>query len=149
VLDLSRDKEWDGWSPSENIGIDFDGTLEHYARADRQGTVSIRRVRDDAEIRRLPGAGLCVWCSRDGKFLAVESDQYNRRLQVWKVNGEKPIVETEAGFYGKMGAADFSPDSRELAVGHSDGTLSLYDLATGQELRQFQLGLPAIRHLAF
>ncbi|HMC88599.1 MAG TPA: serine/threonine-protein kinase, partial [Gemmataceae bacterium] len=149
LLDLSPEKEWDGWSPSEHIGIDFDGTLEHYARVDRQSIVSIRRVRDDIEIRRLPGSGVpWVWWSRDGKFLAVESE-HDRRLKVWKPTDEKPVVETLAGITTKMGAADFSPDSRELVVGHPDGTLGLYDLATGQRIRQLQVGLTSIRHLAF
>jgi WD40 repeat protein/Flp pilus assembly protein TadD len=150
LLDLSPDREWDGWSPSENIGIDFDGTLEHYARTDRQATVSIRRVEDDTEIRRLAGGvGYdWVWWSRDGKFLAVESE-HDRGLKVWKLTDEKPIVETEAAILSKSGAADFSPDSRELVVGDTVGKLSLYDLASGKLLRQWQPGLTSIQHVAF
>ncbi len=155
LFDLSLEKEWDGWSPNESAALDFDGTLAHYACADRTGAVSVRRVENDAEILRLPGhrsfynLGLyALWWSRDGKFLAVESEP-DRRLKVWRLADPKLLVETEAAIRTKMGAADFSPDSRELVVGHPDGTLSLYDLGSGQPPRKLQPGLTAIQHLAF
>jgi serine/threonine protein kinase/WD40 repeat protein len=158
LFDLSLEKEWDGWSPNESSKIDFDGALAHYARADRKGAVSIRRVEDDAEILRLPAHGYAgssynfglysLWWSRDGKFLAVESEP-DHGLKVWRLAERKCIVETEAAFTSKMGAADFSPDGRELVVGHQDGTLSLHDLSSGQPPRQLQPGLTAIGHLAF
>jgi serine/threonine protein kinase/dipeptidyl aminopeptidase/acylaminoacyl peptidase len=158
LFDLSLEKEWDGWSPSENVAIDFDGMLANYARLDRKGAVSINRVEDDAEILRLPEHGSAtsfynlglygLWWSRDGKFLAVESEP-DRRLKVWRLTDQKCVVETKAAINTKMGAADFSPDSRELVVGHQDGTLSLYDLASGQRLRHLKPGLTAIQHLAF
>src|SRR5439155_4396735 len=37
-------------------------------------------------------------------------------------------------------AIDFSPDSRQLAVGQTDGSISLYDLASGQALRRLPAG---------
>src|SRR5205085_1986021 len=47
--DLRVAREWDGF-PTGSFSIDFDGSLTHYARTDRQGNVSVRRVADDVEI---------------------------------------------------------------------------------------------------
>jgi len=70
--DLRSVKEWNDW-PADNMTSAFDATLQQYARADRQGAVSIRRGADDSEIYRLAGMGTGEsWTvfSPDGRFLA-------------------------------------------------------------------------------
>ena len=154
LLDMTPDKEWEGWSPLEDTGIDFDDALQHYAVVDRQAAVSIRRVADNVEIRRLPGRGSdtllnnWVWWSRDGKFLAVESER-DRQVKVWKLTDKEPIVTWRAAIHSKMGAVDFSPDGCELVVGDDEGKLGRYQLASGKLLRRWNPGLRAIQHLAF
>ncbi len=143
--DLRLAKQWDGW-PSGSFHLHFDGKLEHYARADRQGALSIRRVADDAEIGRLPGSGFETWplFSRDGQFLAVHS---NSACKVWKLVGQEPalVVEEPAGVAGYV---DFSPDGRQVAILHMDGSVSLYDLASGHRLSRLGAA-PSPRHVAF
>ena len=70
--DLRIAKKWKSWPNTWNV--DFDSTLERYARVDRQGVVHIHRAADDAEICRLPGMGpgeAWAWFSPDGQFLAL------------------------------------------------------------------------------
>ncbi len=135
--DLRLARQWPGW-PAGSDHVDFDGKLEHYARADTQGAVSVRRVADDAEIARLPGAGAETWLlfSRDGKFLAVRSSV---GLKVWKLGGDEPavVVDVRAGDFL---ASDFSPDSRQFAVSHADGSIRVHDLAAGQPPRRLPSG---------
>src|SRR5262249_33185558 len=50
-------KEWVGW-PAGTVTVDFDDTLEHYARSDKKGMISFRRVVDDAEICALKAVHL-------------------------------------------------------------------------------------------
>jgi hypothetical protein len=67
--DLRIAKEWTGW-PAGSGPVDFDGRLEHYARTDAQGAVSIRRVAGDegeAQHRReLDDAGAEAVAPRAG-----------------------------------------------------------------------------------
>jgi len=131
-------KEWDGY-PSGSGEVDFAGTLEHYARSDSRGAVSVRRVSDDAEIARLPGSGSPTTprFSPDGRFLAVFVDGTDSPVRVWKLGGEQPVVVfEEPASAGHL--LDFSPDNRDVAIGHKDGTISVRDLATRQLLRRLK-----------
>ncbi len=126
--------------PPGSQRIDFDGKLEHFALTDRQGAVSIRRVADDTEIARLPptGSETGVLFSRDGKFLATwwGTDSWPH-LNLWKLDGHEPIrVEHLDDAYG----FDFSPDSRQCAIGRVDGPIRLYDLASGLPPRELPPG---------
>ena len=46
--DIHLVKEWDGW-PEGSHGLAFDAALEHYARSDKQGNITVRRLADDPE----------------------------------------------------------------------------------------------------
>jgi WD40 repeat protein/Tfp pilus assembly protein PilF len=142
--DLRLALEWDGW-PSGSLSVDFDGALERYARADRQGNVSIRRMPGDLEIARLTGSGAQSWLlfSFDGQYLAVT---LNNGTKLWKMTEPEPtmVLEERTG----VTALNFSPDGQRFAIGHADGSISLYDLAAGQQRRRLRPG-PAPGHLAF
>ena len=144
--DLRIAKEWNGW-PTGSFSVDFDSTLERYARVDRQGVVHIHRVADDAEICRLPGMGpgeAWAWFSPDGQFLALQ--RLDSRFKVWKLAGPEPVVVVED--VSAPGGAAFSPDSRRLAIGHADGSIRLYELPSGRQLKQLE-GVPRARWMAF
>jgi serine/threonine protein kinase/WD40 repeat protein len=149
LSDLRVAKEWEGW-PNGSMTVDFDDALERYARVDRQGVVSVRRVADDTEVCHFPGFGPGnfgpqeTWprLSPDGQFLLLTS---GGKVKVWKLTGQEPpmILEKSA-----CTAYDFSPDSRRLALGHADGSINLYDLASGRQFKQLRAE-PGICSLAF
>jgi serine/threonine protein kinase/WD40 repeat protein len=146
-LDVRVAREWDGY-PAGSTWVDFDGALERYARVDRSGAVSIRRVADDAEIYPLPGMGpgeaRCHFRT-DGQFLALwkargDQGEFLGRLQVWKLTGPEPCLVLEEPS-GVCDAVAFLPDSQELVIGHTDGSLSRCDLASGKRAERVRLSL--------
>ena len=139
LSDLRLAKEWVGW-PLGSTYIDFDGNLEHYARGDVRGAVSIRRVVDDSEIDHLPPLGIACGplFSRDGKFIMVHSD---KGLQVWSLAESNPVLVFDLG-RGGVTSMDFSPDSRQYAFLESDGVVTVSDLYSGQPSRRLPPGVP-------
>jgi len=135
VPDLCLSGPWHPW-PADAISVDFDDSHTVYARTDRTGSCSIRRVADDVEIYRLPGLGLPTspLLSRDGKFIAVM--QLNRSLvgptaiQVWYLDGPTPrqiLSEPKARW------ADFR-GSQYVALGYKDGSIALFELPMAREI---------------
>ena len=135
--DFRLAKEWPGW-PTGSRGLAFDGALERYARLDQQGIVSIRRVADDTELCRLPGMGPNAGSglSPDGQFFALHHP--DNHFQVWKLAG-KESGELRNG----TGILVFSPDSRLCASSQTDGSLWLYELPSGRQVKQLALGVHA------
>jgi WD40 repeat protein len=147
--DLYLARQWPGFPP-DSVEVDFDDCLDVCARTDKQGNCSIRQVGEDREVVLLPGWGkrTAPCLSRDGRFLAVLGD--DRRLQLWKLAGsqskkvldvsDNPVVWT-----------DFRADSRWLALSHTDGSISVYELATRQPIyrlkpRRMRQGLGVALH---
>jgi serine/threonine protein kinase/WD40 repeat protein len=130
--------------PPNVIAIAFDSTMSHYAFRFHDGTISVRRFADDQEIARFHARGdrdIGVFrFSPDGRYLAT-MDVPGRVLKVWDVD-RRTLVVSDPGPINNV-AATFSPDSRQVAVGHQDGELLLYDLATGQRGRNWRLPAPA------
>ena len=86
--DLYLAGPWNPW-PADAFKFDFDEAHAIYARTDRQGNCSIRRVADDAEIHRLPGGPAAPLLSRDGKFVALRrmnSDGIVVAVHLWKLD---------------------------------------------------------------
>jgi serine/threonine protein kinase/WD40 repeat protein len=145
LSDLRLAKQWPGW-PAGSNRVDFDGNLEHYVRADKQGAVTIRRVAGDEQIAQLPGSGseTGTLLSRDGNFLTVWSVS---GVDLWKMGENKPVHVEHVAADDAQGI-DFSPDSRKCAVGRKDGSISLYDLASGRPPQRLPVGVCG-RYLAF
>ena len=141
--DLRLTRQWAGW-PAGSDHIAFDGKLEHYARTDTQGAVSIRLVAGDEEIAHLPGSGSETYLgfSGDGKFLAVWSSIGD--LKLWKLGGGDDPVLVASAPTGDYFAGEFSSDSRWYAIGHVDGSMSLYDLTSEQPPRRLPSGRPGV-----
>jgi serine/threonine protein kinase len=103
--DLRVAKEWDGF-PDGSLNVHFADSLERYARVDRQGAVSVRRVADDTEICHLGGMGpgeSSIVLSPDGNFLAHARAS---QLELWNVSGAEPV----RPLAGPTAAFGFSPD---------------------------------------
>jgi serine/threonine protein kinase/WD40 repeat protein len=134
--DVRVAKELDGW-PEDSGALHFDGNLKRCARVDRQQNVTIRRVADGAEICHFPSGMRQCWpqLSPDGRFLLLlwTSPPCN----LWEVASPEPR-QVLAGEVAVAGA--FRPDSRQLALAQADGSISLYDLPSGQQVRQLEAG---------
>src|SRR5262249_51211170 len=102
--DLEVEKQWDG-SPPGTLDVAFDARVEHYARIDRDATVSFRRVADDAELVRWKEEGFApfsrsdeygLMLSPDGRYVAVYHNELHR-LRVRRVEGNQADLCHEAG----------------------------------------------------
>jgi WD40 repeat protein len=133
--------EWTGYPPGSDGYPAFDADLELYARSDRKGNISVRRVVDDQELARLPGPGNTAASymrfSPDGQFLAIHywqklQDQPTN-FQVWDWRRHQVAFRPSFPVYE---AIDFSPDGRWLAVGREYGPILLYEVPTWKEKKR-------------
>ncbi|HZU35957.1 MAG TPA: protein kinase, partial [Gemmataceae bacterium] len=133
--DLRLARSWEG-NPPGTMAVVFDADLEHYARSNARGDLSVRRVSDDTELARLPGPGTHAYYlkySPDGRYLAALYDR-SSDLHVWDVLDKRLAFHTE--IYGGM---DFSPDSSRVALYTSPaGGIRIYDLATRALQQRFE-----------
>jgi serine/threonine protein kinase/WD40 repeat protein len=156
VADLRVSKETLLTGFARNELAHFDFNLARYAIKDENGCVTIGGVSNDLPVKVLPAPGFNLetilkfspnsryliaryWHEREGERAAGESDW------VWDVEQQKPVVrviQQEAGSNDwTFGLADeFSSDSRLFACSRPDGTISIYDLGTGQELKRLSGG---------
>jgi WD40 repeat protein len=154
--DLKLVKEWEG-RPADTEWESFDGTLQRYARIDKEGNVSVYSVADEREIARLPGFGFPAWngvtLSPNGLLLLQRCRPFGQS-KLWNLDGPKPIVVREGATGDLESAVAFSPDSRQLAMTQADAAVVVLDTATGKELRRLPLFAqrlafhPTLPHLA-
>jgi WD40 repeat protein len=141
--DLRLAREWDT-RPFGAYTVNFDDTLERYAGVNREGVISVCRVADNIEIHHLSGikrdSNLIL--SPDGQFLAQRSGSW---LKLWKLISPEPVLVKDLK---DCSALAFSPDSRELAIGDTEGCISLYDLASDRRNQQLKVGVSTY-HVAF
>jgi serine/threonine protein kinase/WD40 repeat protein len=142
--DVRIAREWDGW-PADSAHLDFDTALERYVRTDREGGVSICRVADGTILGRFASSLASPWprLSPDGSFLTLSTSS---RCELWKLDGRWPVVlvpELDCV------AHDFSPDGRRVAFVQRDGTIGLYDSASGQCVRRLKAGSSPVAFAAF
>ncbi|HEX5270538.1 MAG TPA: hypothetical protein VFW33_08640, partial [Gemmataceae bacterium] len=92
------------------------------------------------------------WYSPDGRFVAVATEEYVKRVcvpaRVWRIDGPTPVrVLDDEGPFEE--ATTFRPDSRQVAFGHADGTVRIYDTETGHVIRDLPPGAGAVNCLAY
>ena len=149
-LRVSKQTTLKGHPPDDLACFDF--TLEKYAVGEKDGSITVRGVANDRALGVLPAPGFALmricgfspnsrylsvryWQQREGEHSAGESDW------VWDLEQEKamvPVVKQEAGLHdlGSALAVHFSADSRLFVSSRPDGTVSIYDLGSGMELRR-------------
>jgi WD40 repeat protein len=120
--------------------VAFTPDWDVYARAEPEGPISVRKLADDTEIIRLSHEGAAAYIlffSADGRYLAAKYFLKDRPADyiVWDwLNGTKAV--RQACRVDGRPTVDFAftPDSRYVLLGcRADGSLGVYDLATGQE----------------
>jgi eukaryotic-like serine/threonine-protein kinase len=148
--DAELAQEWEGW-PEDSFGLAFDAAFQRYARLDKQGGLTVGRLNDGREevIARLPahgkpGFGYPVM-SPDGRFVAYGHNGTRTTVRggvrVWKLDGPEPaVVPLDEPTDMHETALAFHPNGRQLAIGHTDKTVSVYDLATGRCMQRLAVG---------
>jgi serine/threonine protein kinase/WD40 repeat protein len=127
------------WAAQSGGWAVFDPKHQRYARGDLNGTVFLRRAGDDAEICRLEGyspGSLSYLFSPNTEYLAI-ADPILRCLHVWQLTGNAPTQILNKPTLGSC--PQFSPDCRAIVAQMPDGTFSLFNLSTQDEV----LHLPA------
>jgi serine/threonine protein kinase len=122
IPDLELLQEWEGF-PAGSVALAFDGQMERYARLARDGTVSVRRVRDDTEIAgwkeviqgEWPENESDLMFSPDGRFLSVRHVT-SGRLTVRLLDGPEPVVCHEGNKAAGSWAMDFQPGQHAAGV---------------------------------
>jgi len=125
--------------PPETAGVGFGNRFELFARSDRKGNISVRRVSDDTEIAFLPGEGGPCWILRfspDDTLLAAKTETGG--FNVWEVATQKKLVTESRAVSGS--SLRFSPDGGTLAVGVASGEIRLYDVASGELIKAWEGG---------
>jgi WD40 repeat protein len=154
--DVEVASEWEGWT-EDGVSVGFDAAFQRYARLDDRGGVTICRVSGGREevVTRLPAHGKplqgSVGMSPDGRFV-VHGHSWVRvgvfgGVRVWKL-GPAPEVLLDEPAGTSEAALDFHRNGRQLAIGHADGSVSVYDLAIGRRTQRLAVGAQPV-HLAF
>ena len=139
--DLQLTGSWNPW-PADAQSFDFDESLTIYARSDRRGACSIRRMADDVELYHLPGMrgsvspkfSVVPQLSRDGKFVAVFVGDPERKavleVHLWHLDGMTPI---RLFWEAHARTVDFHPNGQEAALVYNDGSIGLFELPSGRQ----------------
>jgi len=135
LFDVQERRRWT--LPPKRLGfhgVVLDAPFERYACALPNGDVTIRRLRDDGEVLRLPGLGerdLATLCfSADGRFLAEKYEAPKTNFfRVWDLEERKVVI--WAPYRISTESLAFGLDSRTVAAAENDG-IHLYELPTGR-----------------
>jgi WD40 repeat protein len=138
--DLRRVRTVETGAASDEV-VEFDSRLERYAFCDERGGISLRRVSDNQEIRRLEASSQVEtpYFSPDGRFLlATEAHPNHPRRLIWDLNGAPigPSPAWEATKEGTIVDYKFTPDGRQVVLVREDGSATLRASATGKSLKQ-------------
>jgi WD40 repeat protein/Tfp pilus assembly protein PilF len=135
--DIEIAKELPEGFPIGTTALVMDPTFERYARADKDGNVSIYQVADDRLLYKLPGVGASfdnggVQFSPDGRFLyhqcGTKGTGSRSHSRVWRLDARGP-VEVDLADHGSI-RCSFEPAGNRCALAYPDQTIRFVDLAT-------------------
>jgi tetratricopeptide (TPR) repeat protein len=133
-----------GSFPSGSVWVDLSDDFELYVRTTDKGSCTVRRVDDDTAIADLPELGEPAQASfGPGRLLAVRGTSSNR-FQLWDLSGAEAISAStkrpaaSALRFDEPGLADWSfrNDGRLLALPDLDGSISVYETASGKRVHR-------------
>jgi eukaryotic-like serine/threonine-protein kinase len=81
------------------------------------------------------------WLSSDQRFILAAVEPYYKaavKMRLWRLDGPKVKIVLEDGAVYEEAIA-FRPDSRQVALGHPDGTVTLYDTESGKEVLKLKV----------
>jgi serine/threonine protein kinase/WD40 repeat protein len=123
--------------------IAFDPEFRYFAFIDREGNCIICRVADGKETTRLARpeprpAWFAVRFSPDGRWLLVghASSGQPLRAALWEFRDGKPGRKVVLEHW-----CDFSPDSQLLAGPRPDGSVGVYEVLSGREVKRVAEGM--------
>jgi serine/threonine protein kinase/WD40 repeat protein/tetratricopeptide (TPR) repeat protein len=131
--DVRVAKEWDGWPEGSN-GLAFDERQELYARADKQGNITIRRLADDREVYAIAGDGKPVRFEFQAGERALVLCRSTNQFECWPIGASQPTWATSVP-YSPM-TYRLARNGRLLAAVRPDATLIVYNLPGGTVRRQ-------------
>jgi WD40 repeat protein len=139
-----------------SVALSADGKRALSGSSDR--TMRLWDLETGAELRSFAGNNNTVWdvaFSADGKkALSGCSDGIAR---LWDVESGKELLALETHKGGRAWTVAFTPDGKQAVTGGGDifdgnaageGSLRLWDLATGKEIRQFKGHAKDVRRVA-
>jgi WD40 repeat protein len=89
-----------------------------------------------ASLQGHTGNVIAVALSADGKMLASASSQHDKpqtgEIKLWDMDTGKERAPTLKGRFDHVSALAFSPDGKTLAGASGDGTIKLWNVASGQ-----------------
>src|SRR5262249_27375888 len=118
-----------------------------YVQCDERGGISVRRLSDSQEIRRLASADRCEWprFSPDGRFLVAWTQLKDSPLRGWDLNraGPAPSPIWESTNEGHVVDLAFSASGRQVAIVRQTGSATVCDSATGEALKKLAVTVRA------
>jgi serine/threonine protein kinase/WD40 repeat protein len=136
LSDLRLARQWPA-PPGGTLRMDYDDAFRRYVHVSVNGRVSVHRVAYGSEEMEVPSPGRGeVWptLSRDGRYLCL-CYGLGHRQQVWRLDSPVPTRLIDLDHTDRAIQA-FRSDSRRIALAGPSGPIRLYDLLSGQLVRQ-------------
>jgi serine/threonine protein kinase/tetratricopeptide (TPR) repeat protein/WD40 repeat protein len=125
--DIHITHTWAGFPPG-TFSAELSQDFRLYARTNKQGACSVRRVANDVEIAQLPELGEPATAKFGPGRLLVLYGESSRRVQLWNLAGPKPILRLEQG---AVRSYDLRPDGRLFVLRDINGSFAVYATDTG------------------